>query len=110
NGDYYGAEKAVDCAAKLIVGCADDEGPYSLLLGPRAFGCCDALTLLRLLALPFLHLAALPFSLLSVLTLGRCDSSLSLFRFPAARFRYHLLRLLGKCLLLRQHFLHLRLR
>jgi hypothetical protein len=25
NGDYYGAEKAVDCAAQLIVQCADDE-------------------------------------------------------------------------------------
>jgi 2-methylcitrate dehydratase len=25
NGDYYAAEKAVDCAAQLIVRCADDE-------------------------------------------------------------------------------------
>jgi len=25
NGDYYGAEKAVDCAAQLIVQCAEDE-------------------------------------------------------------------------------------
>ena len=52
----------------------------------------------------------LPFSLFSILTLGRCNPRLRLFRFSAVRFRHHVSQLLLESLLLCEHALHLRLR
>jgi len=72
-----------------------------------AFGCCDALTLLRLLALPFLQFRTLAISLFLVLTFRSSNSLLSRFDLLTAQCRLLSKELLPERLSLRLYFLEL---